>query len=458
MRTLALLSILLLSPQAEKVSFDEKILATIGEGVTAKDIVFFKDGRQVAFRAIGQGKMWVQVNNTKQADYQGIAEGLSFSPDGKVVYRANNGGTWLAIVGGAPAGPGMLAVGIPAFSPDGKKMAYDARRATSARTDATSATVFVGGQKEGEWAGCGPCFWSGDGSTVAHQVRIGKPGTPTRPFHTVDSVCVGGKPGPEYDHVSNPYFAPKGKMMAYKAQTGPTWAMVVDGKPQDSYPDVGEPHFSDDGKGIAYRAGTSGKYNIIINGKKSSMEYQSVSDPSWSPDNKTVTFVVTDEKGEYIVYGEQKTETYSRVYPPVFSADGTHMAFGARSTNGKYMVVMDDKSGPAEFEAIGTMVISPDGKHVAFAGQWNFRWSCVVDHGRGSPHDVVNTPVWSPDSKKVAYAGQTMGKWFWEINYRRDDGYDEVLSAPVFSSDGKRAACGVRRGNDLLWRVVQVAD
>jgi hypothetical protein len=122
------------------------------------------------------------------------------------------------------------------------------------------------------------------------------------------------------------------------------------------------------------------------------------------------------------------------------------------------MVVLDDKQGPPEFEAIGTIVISPDGRRTAFAGQWNFRWTCAIDSGRASMHDIVQTPVWSPDSKKVAYAGQDQGKWFVEVNYRRGDDVDEVLTAPVFSSDGKKCAYGVRRGPDLMWKVVAVQE
>jgi Tol biopolymer transport system component len=457
MSSLALLCVLVLAPQGDKVSFDEKVLATIPEGVLAKDVTFFKDGRQVAYRAIANGKMHVVVNGAKQPEYANIADGIAFSPAGKIAYRATNGSQWFVVIGGAP-GPGLQSVGVPVFSPDGSKFAYEGSRGIGARTDATAATVYVNHAKEADWAATGAPAFSGDGSIVAHSVRIGKAGTATVAFRTAEAMVIGGKSGTEYDEVSKPWFAPKGKMMAYRFRNEYTWTMVVDGKPQDSASDMGEAVFSPDGKGIAYRSGERGKYYVVINGKKSPT-YPEIGEVEWSPDNKTVAFTVRDAtQGEYIVYGDRKTEVFSRLYSPVFSSDGLHMAFGARSTNGKYMVVLDDKNGPAEFEAIGPIVISPDGKSVAFAGQWNFRWTCAINSGRASMNDFVRDPVWSPDSKKVAYVGQNQGKWFVEVNYRRGEDYDEVLTAPVFSADSKKCAYGVRRGPDLLWKVVPVVS
>lgn len=457
MRSLALL--LFLVPQAEKVSFDEKVLCTVPEGVIAKDVCFFKDGRQAAYRAIGNGKMWVVVNNQKQAEYATIADGISFSPAGKIVYRGSNGTQWFAVVGGQP-GPGLQSVGVPMFSRDGSKFGYEGSRGIGARTDATASTVFINGQKQGDYAACGPPYFSADGSVAAHSVRIGKAGTATRAFHTVDAIVMGGKAGPEADQVSNPFFAPKGNRMAYKYRTEYTWTMMVDGKPADNAADIGDPVWSDDGKHLAYRVGERGKYQVVVDGKKSAATYMQTGDPVWSPDNKTVAFVVQDatKGGEWIVYGDRQTEVYGRVYPPVFSTDGQHMAFAARASNGKYMVVLDDKNGPAEYESIGTLVISPDGKHVAFTGQKNFRWTCAIDSGSASMHDFVKDPVWSPDSKKVAFSGQDQGKWFVEVNYRRGNDYDEVLTPPVYSADSKKCAYGVRRGPDLLWRVVPVEE
>jgi len=457
MRFLALL--LFLVPQAEKVSFDEKVLCNIPEGVIAKDICFFKDGRQAAYRAIGNGKMWVVVNNQKQSEYATIADGISFSPSGKIAYRGSNGAQWFAVVGGQP-GPGLQSVGFPMFSRDGSKFGYEGSRGIGARTDATASSVFLNGQKTGDYAACGPPYFSADGSIAAHSVRIGKAGTATRAFHTVDAIVMGGKAGPEADQVSNPFFAPKGNRMAYKYRTEYTWTMMVDGKAADTAADVGDPVWSEDGKHLAYRLGERGKYHMVVDGKKSAGMYPQLGEPVWSPDSKTAAYVVTDatKGGEYIVYGDRQTEIYGRVYPPVFSTDGQHMAYAARSTNGKYMVVLDDKNGPAEYESIGHLVISPDGKHVAFTGQKNFRWTCAIDSGSASMHDFVQWPVWSPDSKKCAFAGQDQGKWFVEVNYRRGNDYDEILTAPVYSSDSKKCAYGVRRGPDLLWRVVPVEE
>ena len=169
MSLLTLLSVLFLVQ--DKVSFDEKVLATIPEGVIAKDVVFHKDGRQVAYRAIVGGKMSVVVNGAKQQEYPNIAEGIQFSPAGKIAYRATNGAQWFVVVGGQ-AGPALQSVGIPVFSADGAKFAYEASRGIGARTDATASTVMVNHAKEGDWAACGRPFFSGDGSTVAHSVRI----------------------------------------------------------------------------------------------------------------------------------------------------------------------------------------------------------------------------------------------------------------------------------------------
>lgn len=447
---------LLLSLQAEKISFDDKVLATIPEGVTAKDVTFFKDGRQVAYRAMAAGKQYVAVNNTKHPDYPVVVDGLKWSNSGKLAYRVANGGTSFAVVGGQP-GPSFQSVGMPSFSPDGNKFAYECNRGVGSRNDAAAWSMFVNGQKGADFASCGPAFWSGDGSTVAHVVRIGKAGTATRPFHTVDALVLGGKVLGEFEHVSNPFFAPKGSRWAYRTNTPPNWTMVVDGKAQETATDIGDAIWSPDGKSVAYRAGSRGKYVMVVDGKKSP-EYPSMDDPVWSPDGKTAAYVVKGDDGEHIAYGDRKTDPFSRCYPPVFSSDGTHMAYGARGENGKYMVIVDDKRGPAEFEAIGPIQFSPDGAHVAFAGQWNFRWTCVIDTGRSSPNDIMQTPVWSADSKKVAYAAQNQGKWVVEVNYRRGEDFDDVLTAPVFSSDSKKCAYGVRRGSDLIWRVVTVAD
>jgi Tol biopolymer transport system component len=449
---------LLLAPQAEKVSFDQKILATLPEGIVAKDISFFKDGRQVAYRAMGAGKMYVCINNTKHPEYQVIGDGLRWSNSGKLAYRVINGATAFAVIAGQP-GQSFQSVGMPVFSPDGNKYAYECNRGNTGKNDVTAWAMNVNGQKGADWASCGQAFWSGDSATVGHYVRIGKPGTPQRPFHTVDAMVIGGKMLGEFEHVSNPFFAPKGARWAYRTNTPPNWTMVVDGKSQESASDVGDAIWSPDGQHYAYRVGSRDGYSMVIDGKKSA-SYPELNDPVWSPDGKTCAFIAKADKnaGEYIVYGDRKTDVFTRCYPPVFSTDGQHMAYAARAENGKYMAVLDEKRFAAEFEAVGPIQISPDGQHITFAGQWNFRWTCVIDGGRSSMNDIIQTPVWAPDGKKVAYAGQQQSRWFVEVNYRRGDDFDEILTPPVFSPDNKKCAYGARKGNELIWVVVQVSE
>jgi Tol biopolymer transport system component len=138
MPTLVLLCVLLLAQ--DKVSFDEKILATVPDGTIARDVTFYKDGRLVAYRAVANGKMHVVINALKHPDYPSIAEGLRWTNDGRIAYRATNGSQWFAVVGGTP-GPATQSVGMPVFSPDGKKVAYEGSRGIGAAGDITSCTV-----------------------------------------------------------------------------------------------------------------------------------------------------------------------------------------------------------------------------------------------------------------------------------------------------------------------------
>src|SRR5688572_4543733 len=105
---------------AQNVSFEEKVLSTVGDDVTADRIVFSPDGRSVAYRGLKGGKYAVWVNKAKGPDYQAV-DMLQFTADNRAAYKAANGEMWNVIVGGSPLGAATRQIGTPVFSPDGKK-------------------------------------------------------------------------------------------------------------------------------------------------------------------------------------------------------------------------------------------------------------------------------------------------------------------------------------------------
>ena len=104
-----------------------------------------------------------------------------------------------------------------------------------ALAEAHFATAFLGFALAGDRTLSAPATLLALGAFVVGAGAAGRllpGGTAERAFHTVDAMVIGGKMLGEFEHVSNPFFAPKGSRWAYRTNTPPTWTMVVDGKAQ----------------------------------------------------------------------------------------------------------------------------------------------------------------------------------------------------------------------------------
>jgi Tol biopolymer transport system component len=453
MRVLALIStVAFLQAGTPSISFEDKVLASIPEEITVKNPIFSRDGKQVAYMCYQGAKCWVGVNKEKGPPYDAFGKTLVYSNDGRLAYCAASGNSWVVVVSGK-ASTSMAVAGIPVFSPDGRRVAYESSRGVGAARDGTAWCVMVDGQKGGDYASCGPPSFSADGSIVAHSVRIAKAGSAQRAMYTTHAMVLAGKPGPECDEVSSPVFAPKGHSMAYKARTDMSWSMIVDGKNQGgTYTAMGMPVWNPEGKSLAFR-GVIGPSQecIVIDGKKGET-YEVVSDPVWSPDGKQVAFTAQKGSDNFIMMGGKALEPFTSVGPPTWAPDGTKVAYGALGS-GQWMMVVGDKKGRPDYDMVGLAVWSPDSKHVAFSAQWKYKAIVVIDDGKNEMFDATEPPVWSADSTKCAYAAQKDGKWYVVAAYKRFDPYDRILTRPFFSPDGKKVAFGAQKGNDLVWRV-----
>jgi hypothetical protein len=79
---------------------------------------------------------------------------------------------------------------------------------------------------------------------------------------------------------------------------------------------------------------------------------------------------------------------------------------------GRWFVVVGDQKGPA-FEAIGSLVFSPDGTNVAYPAKQGGKWFIVVGDKKGPACDDVADPVFSSDGSKMAYGARLQDRELW---------------------------------------------
>jgi hypothetical protein len=120
-----------------------------------------------------------------------------------------------------------------------------------------------------------------------------------------------------------------------------------------------------------------------------------------------------------------------------FSVHGDGVAFVQESA-GKVRVVLNGKSGKF-YQSIGTMIISPDGRRVAYNALDGDKWRIVIDEKEYPVEGEIGSPVFSPDSRHVAYESRVDNKWRIIIDgdkYLRSQ-RDHFYHDKFFSGDSK---------------------
>jgi len=125
------------------------------------------------------------------------------------------------------------------------------------------------------------------------------------------------------------------------------------------------------------------------------------------------------------------------------SGDDLHIAWAQRTHSGRVVAVIDGQSEPGEYDEIGPVIFSPDGKRVAYPAKRDSKWFMVVDGQEGPEYDKISLSreVFSPDSKRLVYGAMKGDKWFVVLDGKAgpESGYDNV-GYFSFSPDSKRLA------------------
>ena len=305
------------------------------------------------------------------------------------------------------------------------------------RTRSGRMVAVIDGRPEpGEYDEIGPVIFSPDGKRVAYPAK-----RDSKWFMVVDR-----QEGPEYDKISlsREVFSPDSKRLVYGAMKGDKWFVVLDGKagPESGYDNVGYFSFSPDSKRLVYATERGREQYVVVDGRDGPVYEQAV-EPVFSPDSESLAYVANRGNKWFVVLDGKEGKKYDGVNRPVFSKDSKHIAYHV--TKGpKHMVVVDGKEGPKhEGIGLGSVTLSPDGESFAYAAmRRGDKWFVVWNDQEGPEYDGINkgSPVFSPDGKHLVYVAEKAGKWVVVMDGREGSEYefDDVSGdTPMFSPDGR---------------------
>ena len=257
------------------------------------------------------------------------------------------------------------------FSPDGKRLAYAARRETVwfLVCDEKEAALLNGWQST--------IAFSPDGKHLACQSKD-KDGKAC--------IMVDGNPH-RFSGASDPVFSPDGKHLAYRA----AWnrCIICDGREGPRFGKVGLPVFSSNSKYVAYTACRGERWYVVC-GKKRYGPYEEVGTPVFKPKSKTPAFRARVKKEWFVVCGKKTGPAFEACGDPVFSPDAKHFLTWA-TKDGETRLLCDGKKGPG----VGTvqcMHFSRDGKHLVCVLETGMGAAIVCDGVEGPSHGRILLP------------------------------------------------------------------
>ncbi len=238
------------------------------------EAVFSPDSKRVAYAAEARDKHLVVLDGEDGEQYDDIPEdSLVFGPDSKrAAYTARAGNKWFVVVDGERGKP-YAWIGPPYFSPDGKRLAYVAETGGK-------CFVVVDGEEGRGYDDIGSLTFSPDSKRLAYWARLGGQ----------SFVVLDGEEGERYKsrfsvHKERTYVGRGGERVSeldvalrekslrtYTDDRGTKWHEygVLPARERKDYDTMaGEPvTFSPDSKRVAYAANRGGKWSVVVEGKE----------------------------------------------------------------------------------------------------------------------------------------------------------------------------------------------
>lgn len=203
-------------------------------------------------------------------------------------------------------------------------------------------------------------------------------------------------------------FSRTGRRLAYAAQRGRGWSVVLDGRPGEVWDGVDSLLFSDDEHSFAFMAERQGAWHVVRDGHTS---------PPWpslrartlrfSPDGRDL-FFVAEERGQVrVVQSNRAGPAFDGVSGLTFSPDGAHVGYVGRRARA-VQAVIDGQLGDV-YEAIVELVLRR--QRVGMLARRGGRWHAVIDGQMGPAYDLAAAMTLSPDGSHTAYIGRREQSW-----------------------------------------------
>jgi len=199
-------------------------------------------------------------------------------------------------------------------------------------------------------------------------------------------IVVNEEEGKLYDDILKytPIFSPNGKRIAYAASEGNGLFVVVDGTEAKRYHSILKHSiaFSPDSKRVAYVAREGDKWFIVVDGKEGK-RYDDILkySPVFSPDSKRVAYAARDGDKWYVFEETEKKD--------IIVQDMLTLSPAKRNDEGEKQDVISITGKQYDGIIEGSLIFSPDSKHLIYGVLNSYGQSVVVDGKAGKPYDSI---------------------------------------------------------------------